>query len=206
LISKTHKSFLIVLSAPSGAGKTTIFRAILEKDPQISYSVSETTRPCRNGEVNGKDYFFVTPEHFQHHIETGYFAEWAIVHHHYYGTPRQYIQQQLDQGFDVLLDIDVQGARQIRQVYPEGVFIFIVPPSIQVLEERLRARKTDTEAAIRHRIEMATEELSHIDDYQYLVINDQLPQAIAETHAIIQAERCRRTRSLFSIQDLLPVS
>ncbi|MDF1614517.1 guanylate kinase [Desulfurivibrio dismutans] len=186
---------LLVVSAPSGAGKTTLLKRILVDTPRIGFSVSHTTRPPRPGEQHGIDYHFVDREEFLRRRETGDFLEWAEVHGNFYGTSRGAIEQGLADGKDILLDIDVQGARQLKeQVDLPAVFLFIAPPSARVLEERLRGRGTDTPEVIARRLENARQEMQEADWYDYLVINDVLAEAEGLLRAIIAAERCRRRR------------
>jgi guanylate kinase len=183
---------LYVVSAPSGAGKTSLVRALLDSTgDELVLSVSHTTRMPRPGEVDGRDYHFVDAETFRRMIDDGAFLEYARVFDNYYGTARQGIEAQLTQGRDVILEIDWQGARQVRQALPESVGIFILPPSREALRERLRARGQDDEAVIARRMQDAANEMSHYGEYDYLVINEVFSAARDELAAII---RCRRLR------------
>lgn len=183
---------LYVVSAPSGAGKTSLVRALLESTGEdLVLSVSHTTRAPRPGEADGRDYHFVAAETFRRMIEEGAFLEHARVFDHYYGTARAGIEAQLAQGRDVILEIDWQGARQVRQALPESVGIFILPPTRNALQERLRARGQDDEAVIARRMRDAMNEMSHYGEYDYLVINEEFRTAQDELSAII---RCRRLR------------
>lgn len=182
---------LFVISGPSGAGKSSISRALVAQDPAVCMSVSATTRPAREGEVHGREYFFVSDEEFDRMIAQGAFLEHAPVFAQRYGTPRDYVEQQLRRGLDVVLEIDVQGARQVRQQMPAAIGVFILPPGMEELERRLRARQTDSEDSIRHRLSIATEELRELPAYKYAVVNDDLTAAIAKVQAIVMAERCR---------------
>jgi guanylate kinase len=183
---------LYVVSAPSGAGKTSLVRALLDSTgDELVLSVSHTTRMPRPGEVDGRDYHFVDAEAFRRMIDDGAFLEYARVFDNYYGTARQGIEAQLTQGRDVILEIDWQGARQVRQALPESVGIFILPPSREALRERLRARGQDDEAVIARRMQDAANEMSHYGEYDYLVINEVFSAARDELAAII---RCRRLR------------
>ena len=183
------RSHVFILSAPSGAGKTTLRRAVLDRFPDIRYSVSFTTRPPRAGEMDGRDYHFISAAVFEEGIRSGRWAEWAQVHENYYGTSAEVLEQALDAGRDVLLDIDVQGARQILERFPQGVTIFIMPPSIEILEARLRARGTDTAEAVRIRLRNAAGEMAQKDRYRHRVINDDLSTAVRELAAIIGSYR-----------------
>lgn len=188
--------FLIVISSPSGGGKTSITQAILKRNKCLKYSVSATTRPKRNGEVHGQDYFFLTEDEFKAHIERDEFAEWAIVHKNFYGTPLGFIIHQLESGYSVVMDIDIQGARLARQKYPDAVCIFVVPPSLEILEKRLRKRATDSEEVIQRRLVEARQELKAVDEYDYIVVNRELEASIRTVEAIIMAEQCRTSRAL----------
>lgn len=180
-----------MISAPSGAGKTTLCRQIIDFFPNLRQSVSFTTRPMRAGEVDGVDYHFVDVERFRRMIAEDAFVEWAQVHDNYYGTALETLDQACTAGEDVLLDIDFQGAAQLKQRGGEAVYIFIAPPGLDVLEQRLRGRGTDSEAVISRRIENAQGELQQAHWYDYIVINDDLAVASAQLKSIMQAEGCR---------------
>jgi guanylate kinase len=180
---------VFIISAPSGAGKTTLLRAALERLPDLRYSVSCTTRAPRAGEVNGRDYTFISPAEFEDGIRTGRWAEWAQVHGNYYGTSAEVLSRALAEGRDILLDIDVQGARQICNRFPQSVTIFIMPPSLDILEARLRARGTDGPEAIALRLRNAREEMAQNGMYRHVIVNDALPTAIQELVAIIGSYR-----------------
>ncbi|MFK5953694.1 MAG: guanylate kinase, partial [Desulfobacterium sp.] len=182
----THRAGLFVVSAPSGAGKTTLCTRMLEMFPELSYSISHTTRAPRGSEEDGVDYFFITPEAFQERIKRDEWAEWAKVHDNYYGTSRAFITEHLEKANPLLLDIDVQGARQIRKAYPQALSIFINAPSMAVLEARLRQRGTDTDAVIARRLENAAREIDDIPLYQHVIINNHLDTAAREMCAIIE--------------------
>ena len=169
-----------MVSAPSGAGKTTLCRAAREKLPQLVYSVSSTTRRPRIGEVEGQDYFFVSEAQFRQGIESGLWAEWAKVHDNYYGTSARFLDDHLQAGRDVLLDIDVQGARQILDRYPEAATIFIAAPSMEVLRQRLTARGLDSPGVIELRMKNARAEMDCRDLYRFVVVNDDLDEAIEQ--------------------------
>jgi len=188
------KGALFVVTAPSGAGKTTILDAVLEQTDNLEYSISATTRPPRPGEVDGQDYFFLSREDFENKEKEGNFLESARVYDYYYGTPLDYIESELKKGCDIILDIDVQGALSIKsQNYP-AVYIYILPPSLQVLRRRLEGRKTDSPEVIEKRLAEAKKEMSYLEKYDYSVINDELDVAIEDIKSIIRAERCRTKR------------
>jgi len=182
---------LFVVSGPSGVGKSTIRKEVMKICPGLRYSVSCTTRLPRANEVEGIDYHFVDLATFEAMRARGDFVEWAKVHGNYYGTPRQPLETFWREGFDVILEIDVQGAKQVKKVYPQGVFVFIAPPSLRVLEERLRGRRSDLEDDVLLRMTNAHLEMESIRDYNYLIINDVLEEAVDRFRAIIVAERCR---------------
>jgi guanylate kinase len=188
-------AFPIILSAPSGGGKTTIARLLLEQRTDVGYSVSCTTREPRVGETHGKDYYFLSREAFENQKELGDFAESANVHGHLYGTLRKEVERVLASGKHVIMDIDVQGARQFAAVFPQSVLIFIVPPSISVLVERLRLRATEDKASLARRLSDAHDELESLDFYQYVLVNDDLESAVRSVSSIIDAESLRRVRN-----------
>lgn len=182
---------LFVVSAPSGAGKTSLCRAITESTENLTHSVSYTTRKPRPGEIDGRDYFFVSEDRFRTMVREGDFAEWAEVHSHLYGTSRRVLDDMIDKGIDVILDIDTQGAKQVKAKYDHAVFIFIMPPSIEILEERLRSRKSDNEDEIRKRLLRARDEIKDYRQYDYIVVNRDFDRALSELRAVVTAERCR---------------
>jgi guanylate kinase len=179
---------LFIVSAPSGGGKTSLVNALTEQYPMVKISVSHTTRPTRAGEVEGKHYFFVDEDTFQTHAQQGNFLEFAKVFNHSYGTSKAMVQRELEAGFDVVLDIDWQGARQIK-AQMECVQIFVIPPSREVLLARLRERKQDSEAIIAQRMIQASHEISHYKEYDYLIVNDNFEHALEDLKAIVQAHR-----------------
>ena len=180
-----------MIVAPSGAGKSSLVNALLQSEPGLTISLSTTTRSPRPGEVDGKDYRFVTPEVFQQEREQGQFLEWAQVHGHFYGTSKTWIEQQMQTGSDVILEIDWQGAQQIRKLIPAVQWIFIFPPSIEALEERLRKRGQDDQATIERRLAAAHIELQHAHEANFIVINDAFDQALADLRHILAASRLR---------------
>lgn len=189
------KGLLIVVSGPSGAGKGTICDALRERFANIHYSISMTTRDPRPGETDGVNYYFSTNEKFEALLRDDAFLEHARVYDHYYGTPKKYVYDMLAQGNHIMLEIDIQGAMQVKEKYPEGVFIYIVPPSKAVLEERLRGRHTDAEDVIKGRLDKARRELEWMDQYDYLIVNDDLDTAIHKAAAILEAEECKVARN-----------
>lgn len=185
---------LVVVSSPSGGGKTTICRSLLHRHPDYLYSVSLTTRPRRSFEVEGKDYMFTSEEEFEQRINRGELAEWANIHGHLYGTPKVPIEKAIKDHRIILLDIDVQGGMRIREEYHQSILIFISPPSLQVLEARLRGRFTEKEEIIEKRLAIAQKEIEHWPRYGYLVINEEIEETVSSVEAIIKAETCRVER------------
>jgi len=180
-----------MIVAPSGAGKSSLVNALLQSEPGLTLSLSTTTRSPRPGEVDGRDYRFVTPEVFKQERDQAQFLEWAEVHGHFYGTSKTWIENQMQAGSDVILEIDWQGAQQIRKLIPAVQWIFIFPPSIEALEERLRKRGQDDEATIERRLAAAHIELQHAHEANFIVINDAFEQALADLRHILAASRLR---------------
>ena len=189
-----RRGIIFILSAPSGAGKTTLYSRLKKIYPEIKLSVSCTTRARRSGELNGRDYRFLTERQFKALRTTGQFAEWAKVHDYFYGTPKRPLDRNIRAGRDVLLDIDVQGARKIKQAYPQAVSIFLLPPSLTELKRRLAARGTDQNEMIRRRLANARGEISEIMLYDYYVVNREVSEAARLLSSIVEAERARTSR------------
>lgn len=197
---REERGVMFIVSAPSGAGKTTLCRMAVAHFPGMRFAVSYTTRSPRKGEKEGEDYRFVSKATFQEMLERGEFLEWAEVHGAFYGTPKEDVERMLKEGHDVILDIDVQGAKQIKSKGKEGVYIFIVPPTLKACIERLRKRGLDLEEEIRKRVENAKKELAEALWYDYIIINDRLEEAFERLKSIIIAEKSRA----FRMRVLLP--
>lgn len=180
---------LYVVAAPSGAGKTTLVRLLLEQVPEVRLSISNTTRAPRPGEQDGREYHFVDVDAFRGMIERHEFLEWAEVHGNFYGTSKKWIADRLTAGDDVLLEIDWQGAQQVRKLFPEAIGIFILPPSMEELTRRLTGRGTDSAEVISRRLAAAEAEMRHVGEFDYVIINDQLEQALGDLRAIVRASR-----------------
>ena len=196
-----RKGLLLVVSGPSGAGKGTICKALLNKNDQIKLSVSATTRKPRNGEVHGVNYFFIEKEEFTKMIENGEFLEYAQIYDNFYGTPKAAIIECLEKGQDVILEIEMQVARQIKEVYPEGVFIFVLPPSLEELKSRIVGRGTETQEEIEKRFSCAFEEINQIVNYDYFIVNEDIEKSVSDVEAIICAEKNKVTRYKNNIID-----
>ena len=190
---KNEQGLLIVLSAPSGCGKDTVLTA-LDKQFRIKRSISMTTRPLRAGEQDGKDYFFVSEPYFRRMLNENKILEYTSYSGHYYGTPRQAVDEWLRDGETVVLKIEVEGAENVRRLYPDSVSIFLVPPSMHVLEERLRKRSSESEEEIQSRMTIARNEMQHATQYDYIVVNDRLDDAVSDIRAIIRSERHKTFR------------
>lgn len=195
MVKKIKGGTLIVLSGPSGAGKGTICSELLKQVNSLKLSVSMTTRSPRNGEVDGRDYFFVSKEEFEKKIEHGDFLEYAKVYgDYYYGTPKDKVIGELAKGQDIILEIDIQGALKVKEIMKEGIFIFIMPPSMRELRDRLVKRNTETKEKIVERFKNAYKEINEVTKYNYIVINDEVQNAVDKVKAIILAEKCRVDR------------
>jgi len=185
---------VFVITAPSGTGKTTLLKNLVAEDPGLKFSISFTTRPARPGEVAGQDYFFVSPQEFQARRERGDFLEWVEQFGYAYGTSREWVSQSLQTGKDLVFDLDSRGARALKQEFPQGVFIFVLPPSLEQLERRLQGRGDLSPGELARRLEQGRGELQEVAWFDYLVINDVLIQALAQLRAIVLSARCRTSR------------
>lgn len=194
---------LYVFSGPSGVGKSTIIRLVREKVPGLVYSVSHTSRKPRINEQDGVHYHFVIRETFERMIEEGAFVEWAEVYHNLYGTSIASLRGQVEQGLDVVMDLDVQGAKKIKEKIEDSTLIYILPPSLEILERRLRERATDEEKVISIRIQKAIKELHNCVWYDYIIINDEIDQSVKEAQSIIISGRCRKSRMLPKVKEIL---
>ena len=194
MIKQKKQGQLIVVSGPSGAGKDTIVNKIVEKNTNIWISISATSRKPREGEKEGINYFFLTKEDFERKIKENYFLEYAEYANNYYGTPKEKIKEKLDKGIDVILVIEIQGAKKIKELVPEALFIFIMPPSEKELLKRLKNRKTENNEKIVERFNIAYKEINEVTKYNYVVVNDKIEDAVEKVEAIIKAEKCRVDR------------
>jgi len=202
-MAAVENGLLVVVSGPSGAGKGTICGLLREKMPNLGYSVSATTRNPRVGEVEGVNYFFKTVEQFKTMIAQDELLEYAEVYGNFYGTPRKFVMDQLQAGKDVLLEIDIQGALQVKKRFPEGVFVFVVPPSLKILSERLHGRGTDTEEVIQKRLACTVDELGYASEYEYVLINNVAEAEAAKLQNIIEAERNGSGRKQYLIDAII---
>ena len=191
---QSNRGILIVISGPSGAGKGTICKALLEKHDNIYISVSATTRAPRVGEVEGVNYYFLTKEDFEKKVRENGFLEYANVHGNFYGTPKGNVEKMLEDGKDVILEIDIQGALQVKENFKEGVFIFILPPSMEELKQRIIKRGSETEESLMTRFKNAYKEINYVSKYNYAVVNDTIELAVEKVESIITAEKCRVDR------------
>ena len=189
-----EKGILFILSGPSGVGKGTVRQRLFEQETHLKYSVSATTREKRDGEQEGIDYFYTTKEQFEAMIQNGELLEHAKYVENYYGTPRAYVKEQLEKGNDVFLEIEVQGALQVKENFPEGVFIFLFPPSLEELKNRIIGRGTESDELVRNRLKEAEKEISMMSEYDYVVVNDDVDQAVQKIKAVITSEHCKRER------------
>ena len=195
------QGLLVVISGPSGTGKGTVCTALMKSVPELSYSVSATTRSPRKGERDGVNYYFLAREAFEGMIEEGGFLEWAKVYDNYYGTPLKKIEERLAEGQDILLEIDTQGALKVMEKCPEGVFIFLLPPSMEELERRIRGRGTESEESLSRRLGAARAEIGAGRRYEYAVVNDRVDRAVEKIKGILAAEHCRveKNTELFEV-------
>ncbi len=189
-----QKGILFILSGPSGVGKGTVRQRLFEQETHLKYSVSATTRNKRPGEEHGVDYFYKTREEFEEMIAQKQLLEYAQYVDNYYGTPKEYVEEQLEQGNDVFLEIEVQGAMQVKENFPKGVFIFLFPPSLNELKNRIVRRGTETDDLVRNRLQEAKKEISMMSEYDYVVVNDNVDHAVSKVQAIITSEHCKRER------------
>ena len=185
------KGLLIILSGPSGAGKDTVLDIVTSRTENIKVSVSMTTRKKRDNEIDGVNYYFTSPEEFERNIKAGNMLEYAEYSGNYYGTPKEPVDKMLSRGINVVLKIEVQGAGNIRRIYPDAVSVFIMPKSLEILEQRLRLRSTDSQEAVLKRLKTAEEEIKRIDEYDYLIINDEIEKACSDFESIIRAEQLK---------------
>lgn len=195
------RGLLIVISGPSGAGKGTICKSFLERNSEVALSVSATTREPRKGEIDGINYYFITKEQFKEKIEVGDFLEYAEVYDNYYGTPKSNVEELLESGRDVILEIDIQGALKVKENSQDGVFVFILPPSMKELKQRIINRGSETKESLMKRFKSAYKEINFISKYNYAVVNDEVEIAVEKLEAIIAAEKCRVDRIKDSILD-----
>lgn len=188
------RGLLIVISGPSGAGKGTVCKALLKEVKDLNISISMTTRKPRVGEIDGINYYFVQEDYFKKMVEERELLEYAKVYDNYYGTPKRKVLEKLNQGKDVILEIDIQGALKVKSQFSEGVFIFIVPPSMEELENRIKKRGTETEEEVAKRFQSSYKEINYVSKYNYIVINDEIEKAVERVKSIIIAEKCRVDR------------
>lgn len=198
-----EKGLLFVLSGPSGVGKGTVCNALRKVNKNITYSVSATSRAPRAGEIDGVNYFFKTKEQFEEMIKNDQFLEWAQYVNNYYGTPKKFVMDMLDQGKDVILEIEVQGAMQVKEKYPDGIFIFLAPPDMEELHQRIRNRGTEDDEVIQSRMKKAREEIEMMVNYDYVVINDEVDLAVKRIEAIVIAEHCKQERNYLRYKKIL---
>jgi guanylate kinase len=197
------RGILFVVSSPSGGGKGTLIQRVLKRIPDLSYSVSFTTRTPRSGEVDGREYFFVTREKFEQMAADNEFLEWANVHGKLYGTSRKQVFKEVSEGRDIILEVDVQGAASVRSLVPDSVSVFILPPSFEVLKQRLEARGTDSPEELELRLRNAPVELNDYSAFQYMILNDDLDQAVDQLAAIVYAERARLVRQEAAVRNVV---
>jgi len=200
-----NSGLLVVISGPSGSGKGTICKKLIEDLENIKVSVSATTRKPRVGEIEGKNYFFIDEETFKNKISNEEFLEYALVYGNYYGTPKKAVLKELENGKDIILEIDIQGALKVKENYPKGVFIFILPPSLEELKNRIEGRGTDSEEVIRRRLKCAYDELNYAFQYDYVVLNDEVEIAVDKIKEIVSAEKNKATRNQALIKKIKEV-
>lgn len=200
-----EKGILFVLSGPSGVGKGTVRKALFERDTALQYSISMTTREKRVGEQEAVDYFYRSKDQFEAMIKDNQLLEYAEYVGNYYGTPREYVEETLERGRDVFLEIEVQGALQVKENFPEGVFLFLSPPSLEELKTRIVNRGTESDTLVANRLEAAKEEIEMMDAYDYVVVNDQVEVAVDKVQAIVKSEHCKRERVAKQYKKVLEV-
>lgn len=198
-----NKGLLVVVSAPSGCGKDTVINALRESDFKFEKTISDTTRVMREGETNGVDYTFIDETTFKNRIENGYYLEYTVYNGNFYGTPKSEVEKHLDKGECVLMKIEVEGAGNVRKLMPEAVSVFLVPPSMEELEKRLRGRGTETEESFKKRFETAKQELARAPEYDYIVVNDEISKCVEKIRNIIETERLRYCAMKNFVDDLL---
>ena len=196
-----RQGIIFIISAPSGAGKTTLCKEVVDIFQNLRQSVSYTTRSPRPGEVRGRDYIFISPAEFEKMINAGEFAEWAEVHGNHYGTAIKSLDEYRTRGIDVILDIDCQGARQLKELYGDGVFIFILPPSFHELRRRLDSRNSDSDEVKERRIRNASDEIKELGWYDYIIVNDLFSKAVEELKSVLIAEQCRTLRVIEDVKE-----
>ena len=196
----------MVISAPSGTGKTTLCKRLLAEFPDLRFSVSCTTRPARKGEKDGRDYHFISVKDFKSRMAQGEFVEWEEIYGHFYGTSKRDIEDMTHKGYDVVLDIDTRGARNVKIIYPEAVLVFILPPSVEVLKERLKKRGSETDETIKVRFDRAMEEIQANEWYDYVVFNDIVKSSVSMMRSVYMAEKSRRSRQQGRIDDFYRIT
>jgi len=199
----SNNAVVIIISAPSGTGKTSICRSIFRQFPDIRFSVSYTTRPPRSGEVDGRDYHFVTEDVFREKVQNGEFAEWAENYGHLYGTSRLVVEEIRSRGEDLILDVEPRGARALKELYPDGVFVFVLPPDLEELKKRLQKRGAEDDEIRERRFQKAKDEIKEVFWYDYIIVNDRLEIAVERLRAIYLAEKCRRERQRHVVDGFL---
>ena len=199
----SNNAVVIIISAPSGTGKTSICRSIFRQFPDIGFSVSYTTRPPRLGEADGRDYHFVTEDVFREKVQNGEFAEWAENYGHLYGTSRRVVEEIRSRGEDLILDVEPRGARALKELYPDGVFVFVLPPDLEELKKRLQKRGAEDDEIRERRFQKAKDEIKEVFWYDYIIVNDRLEIAVERLRAIYLAEKCRRERQRHVVDGFL---
>lgn len=194
MIKENNQGILVVVSGPSGCGKSTLDQLLIKNRKNITMSISDTTRKIRSGEKDGIDYNFISKEEFLDNINNDKYLEYALVHSHYYGTPKGNINKLLKSGIDVILEIDIEGAKKVKETCPNAVFIFIMPPSMEILKERLVNRKTESKEQLIERFKNAYKEINEVTKYNYVIVNDDLNESLLKMNSILECERCRVDR------------